>query len=195
MATITFNVSEVAPEQEFAPIPEGRYEAVVTTSDVRPTRAGNGSYILLEFEVISGEYKGRKLWNRYNVENPNQDAVRIGRAQFAAVCRAVNVPSPKDTSELHNLSLILSVKCQKQRDSDEIENVIKGYAPKTEPVFEPEPAFPPLDEQPPVQQIVQQPVQQTFQQPVQQPAQQPVVEVAQPAQAAQVAPWARRPRR
>ncbi len=59
MATITFNVSEVAPEQEFAPIPEGRYEAVVTDSDVRPTRAGNGSYILLEFEVISGEYSGR----------------------------------------------------------------------------------------------------------------------------------------
>ena len=62
MATINFNVSEVAPAQEFKPLPEGRYEAVITDSDVKATRAGNGSYIQLEFEVVSGEHRGRRLW-------------------------------------------------------------------------------------------------------------------------------------
>jgi hypothetical protein len=131
MATISFNVSEVTPAQEYKPLPEGKYEAVIADSDVKPTRSGNGSYIQLEFEVVSGEYKGRKLWGRYNIENSNREAVEIGRSQFAAVCQAVNIPSPRDTSELHNCTLILSVKCRRRKDSDELENTIGGYKPKT----------------------------------------------------------------
>ena len=130
MATINFNVSEVAPAQEFQPLPEGKYEAVISDSDVKPTRAGNGSYIQLEFEVVSGEYKGRRLWGRYNVENTNREAVEIGRAQFSAVCQAAGVPSPRDTAELHNRTLVLSVRCKRRKDTDELENVISGYKPK-----------------------------------------------------------------
>jgi len=131
MATISFNVSEVTPAQEYKPLPEGKYEVVIADSDVKATRTGNGSYIQLEFEVVSGEYKGRKLWGRYNIENSNREAVEIGRSQFAAVCQAVNIPSPRDTSELHNCTLILSVKCRRRKDSDELENTIGGYKPKT----------------------------------------------------------------
>lgn len=134
MATISFNVSEVAPAQEFKPLPEGKYEVVIADSDVKPTRNGNGTYIQLEYEIVSGEYKGRKIWGRYNIENTNREAVEIGRSQFAAVCQAVNVPSPRDTSELHNLTLVLSVKCKRRKDSDELENIISGYKPKAEAV-------------------------------------------------------------
>ena len=130
MATISFNVSDVTPAQEYKPLPEGKYEAVIADSDIKQCRSGNGCYIQLEFEVVSGEYKGRRLWGRYNIENTNREAVEIGRSQFAAVCQAVNVPNPRDTSELHNLSLILSVKCKRRKDSDELENSISGYKPK-----------------------------------------------------------------
>ncbi|MGN0880094.1 MAG: DUF669 domain-containing protein [Oligosphaeraceae bacterium] len=130
MATINFNVSEVSPAQEFQPLPEGRYEAVISDSDVKQTRAGNGSYIQLEFEVVSGEHRGRRLWGRYNVENTNREAVEIGRAQFSAVCQASGVPSPRDTAELHNRTLILSVRCRRRKDADELENVISGYRPR-----------------------------------------------------------------
>ena len=130
MATINFNVSEVTPAQEFKPLPEGKYEAVIADSDVKETRAGNGSYIQLEFEIISGEYKGRRLWGRYNVENANREAVEIGRAQFSAVCQAAGVPNPRDTAELHNCTLVLSVRCKHRKDTDELENVISGYRPK-----------------------------------------------------------------
>ena len=130
MATINFNVSEVAPAQEFKPLPEGKYEAVIFDSDVKPTRAGNGSYIQLEFKIVSGEHKGRRLWGRYNVENTNREAVEIGRAQFSAVCQAAGVPSPRDTAELHNRTLVLSVRCKRRKDTDELENVISGYKPK-----------------------------------------------------------------
>lgn len=130
MASINFNVSEITPAQEYKPLPEGKYEVVIADSDVKATRSGTGTYIQLEFEVVSGEYKGRKLWGRYNIENSNREAMEIGRSQFAAVCQAVNVSNPRDTSELHNLTLILSVKCRKRKESDELENSISGYKPK-----------------------------------------------------------------
>lgn len=142
MAIINFNATEVAPSQELTILPEGKYEVVITDSDVKETRSGNGQYVQLEYEVISGECRGRKIWGRYNIENPNPDAVRIGRADFSAVCHAVNILNPTDTAQLHGMPLVLTVKCKKQKDTGEMENVIRGYAAKGAAVS-PNPAPPP----------------------------------------------------
>lgn len=137
MASINFNAAEVEPSQEFQILPEGKYEAVISDSDVKSTRNGSGRYVQLEFEVVSGEHRGRRIWGRYNIENPSADAVRIGHADFSAVCHAVGVLIPSDTCELHGLPLVLTVKCRRQKDSDELENVIRGYAAKNAPVAAP----------------------------------------------------------
>lgn len=144
MASINFNASEVEPSQEFQPLPEGKYEVVITDSDVKSTRNGSGRYVQLEFEVVSGEHKGRKVWGRYNIENPSADAVRIGRADFSAVCHAVGILNPSDTCGLHNLPVILTVKCRKQKETGELENVIRGYAARSAAaVAQPAPAAQP----------------------------------------------------
>ena len=129
MATINFNANEVEPSNSFDAIPAGKYQAVITDSEFKPNRAGTGRYLQLEFEIIEGDYKNRKLWSRLNMDNPNSEAVRIARADLAAICHAVNVMQPRDTIELHNLPLTIIVKCRKNQD-DEIVNEIKGYAPK-----------------------------------------------------------------
>lgn len=46
-----------------------------------------------------------------------------------AICRAVNVLQPRDSVELHNLPLTITVRCKKNQD-DEIVNEIKGYGPR-----------------------------------------------------------------
>ena len=38
--------------------------------------------------------------------------------------------APRDSVELHNLPLVLTVKLKKREDTGEITNVIKGYAKK-----------------------------------------------------------------
>ena len=129
MATLNFNANEVEPSTGFDAIPAGKYQAVITDSEFRPNRAGTGEYLQLEFEIIEGDYKNRKLWARLNMNNPNSEAVRIARADLAAICHAVNVMQPRDTIELHNLPMTIVVKCRKNQD-DEIVNEIKGYAPK-----------------------------------------------------------------
>lgn len=128
MATLNFNANEVEPSIGFDPIPAGKYQAVITESEMKQTKNGTGQYLQLEFEVIERDYKGRKVWARLNLENSNSEAVRIARAELSAICRAVNVPQPRDSVELHNLPLTITVRCRKNPDTDEISNEIKGYA-------------------------------------------------------------------
>jgi hypothetical protein len=37
---------------------------------------------------------------------------------------------PRDSCELHNLPLVITVKCTKRKDGDEMTNEIRGYAKK-----------------------------------------------------------------
>ncbi|MDD4540355.1 MAG: DUF669 domain-containing protein, partial [Lentisphaeria bacterium] len=74
MSTLNFNASDVEPNLGFEAIPAGKYQAIITDSEMRDTKTGNGQYLWLEFEIIGGDHKGRKLWSRLNLVNPNPDA-------------------------------------------------------------------------------------------------------------------------
>ena len=137
MAIINFNANEVEPSKAFDPIPAGKYIAVITDSEMKETRAGTGRYLQLEFEITDGEYTGRKLWSRLNIENQNAEAVRMARADLSAICRAVNVLTPNDSADLHNLPLVIKVHCRKDKNTGEITNDIRGYESKAN--YKPEP--------------------------------------------------------
>ncbi|HPM22960.1 MAG TPA: DUF669 domain-containing protein [Phycisphaerae bacterium] len=123
-----FNANDVDPNFAFDPIPPGNYTAVITASEMKPTKKGTGQYLELTFQVVEGEHKGRLLWARLNLDNPDAQAVKIARAELSAVCRAVGVLAPKDSVELHNVPLVLKVDCKNRKDTGEPANVIKSYA-------------------------------------------------------------------
>jgi len=125
-----FNANEVEPAVGFDPIPAGKYLAVISESGMKPTKSGAGNFLELTFQVLEGEFKGRLLWARLNLDNPNATTVKIARAELSAICRAIGVMAPKDSVELHNLPLIITVAHKKRQDTGEITNVIKGYAKK-----------------------------------------------------------------
>lgn len=131
MANLTgFNANEVQPNAEFDPIPAGKYVAVITESELKPNKAGTGSYLQFTFQIIEGDQNGRLLWARLNLDNPNATAVKIASGELSAICRAVGVMQPKDSVELHDLPLVISVKCRKRPDTGDVQNEIKGYAKK-----------------------------------------------------------------
>src|SRR5262245_60959552 len=123
-----FNAGNVEPTIEFEAIPAGKYLAMITDSEVKPTKNGSGTYLQLTFQVVEGQYKGRFVWARLNLQNPNATAVQIARAELSAICRAVGVMTPGDSAELHNLPLVITVRCKKRPDTGEVSNEIKGYA-------------------------------------------------------------------
>lgn len=125
-----FNANHVDPALDFEPIPAGKYLAIISDSEMKSTKNGSGSFLELTFQVIDGPYKNRLLWSRLNLENQNKQAVEIARGQLSSICRALGVMQPKDSLELHNLPLVITVKCKKREDTDEIVNEIRGYAKK-----------------------------------------------------------------
>ena len=123
-----FNANQVEPTTEFEAIPAGKYLAMITESEMKPTKSGSGSYLQLTFQILEGEYKGRFVWARLNLNNANGTAVQIARSELSAICRAVGVMTPSDSVELHNLPLLITVKCKKREDTGDVSNEIKGYA-------------------------------------------------------------------
>ena len=125
-----FNANEVEPTTAFEPLPASKYLAAITASEIKPTKKGDGSYLQLEFTVLDGDCKGRKVWDRLCINHPNDLTQKIARGNLSAICRAVGVMQPSDSVELHNLPLVITVKCKKREDNGEIANEIKGYVAK-----------------------------------------------------------------
>lgn len=135
MAEINFNAGEVEPAGTFDVKPPGWYKCVVSSSEVKPTKKRDGSFLELEFDIIEGEYAGHKFWDRLNLDNANQKAVQIARKQLAAVCHAVGKPHQiKDSEELHNIPLMVKVKVRPANPEKgwDAMNEVQGYKSVTE---------------------------------------------------------------
>ena len=124
-----YNAEEYQPLDTFEPIPAGEYRAVATDSEMRSTKGGSGSYLQVVWELLEGDFKGRKLWSRLNLDNPNRTAVEIAQRELSSICRAAGILRPKDSAELHGIPVLLKVGVEKRSDTGELQNRIKGYAP------------------------------------------------------------------
>lgn len=123
-----FDANQIDPASDFDPIPAGKYVAAIIASEMKPTKAGTGQFLELTFQVLEGDYKNRLLWTRLNLDNPNATAVQIARAELSAICRAVGVMAPNDSAELHDLPLVINVRCKRRDDTGDIVNEIKGFS-------------------------------------------------------------------
>ncbi len=128
MASLNFDATQVEPSTGKDPIPAGKYVAAITASEMKPTKNGAGQYLECEYQILDGDHKGRKLWSRHTLQHPSAQTVQIARGELSAICRAVGIMTPKDSAELHNLPLLITVKCKRRADSDELTNEVKGYA-------------------------------------------------------------------
>ncbi len=124
-----FDADQVEPNKDFQTVPAGRYKAIITESIWEPNKAQTGRFIKFTLQVIEGEHKGAPLFDRLNLENPSDKAVQIAKGTLSSICRAVNVPRPKDTSELHNLPLIVRVDLE-EYEPGKWSNPVKAYYPE-----------------------------------------------------------------
>lgn len=123
-----FDATTVEPMQSFENIPPGDYPMVITDSEIKATAAGTGEYLQLTTEIIDGQHKGRKIWVRLNIENPNATAVEIAMRELASICAAVGAPTPLvDTATLHNRPFLGKVKIEPAKNGYEARNAMAGY--------------------------------------------------------------------
>ena len=122
-----FNAESVEPQGDFEPIPAGWVTCMITESEMKPTKTGTGEYLQLRLDVIEGDYEGRVLFSRLNLKNPNQTAVEIAQRELSAICRAVGVMQPKDSSDLHDKPLRVKVAIRPAGNGYEASNEVKAY--------------------------------------------------------------------
>jgi hypothetical protein len=122
-----FDASMHEPIAHPIPIPTGKYPAAIVESEWKATRAGNGEYLELRFEIIAGEHHGRAIFVRLNLTNVNPRAIAFARSNLSAICRAVGVLRLRDSSELHGIPLVIDVRLERRPDTRELVNVIRGY--------------------------------------------------------------------
>ena len=127
MATLNMNMTNVAPSQAFTPLPAGDYQAIITESETKATKDGQGQYLQLKLQIQGGEFAGRVLFDRLNLWNNNQQAQEIAQRALSAICHAVGILQVGDSQELHNRPLIATVKVRPASGNYEANNEIKGY--------------------------------------------------------------------
>lgn len=133
MAKLQFDASGVDMTKDaFAPLPAGDYEVAVTNADLRQTKAGNGTYLWLELSVTGGKFKGRKLFEQINLQNPNAQAVEIAQRTLAGLLAAMGKTKMEDTDELLHRTVIAVVAIDKK---DSTRNRVARY--KAPPTYAP----------------------------------------------------------
>jgi hypothetical protein len=169
--------SELEAERgDFTPLPAGEYKAcLVEIGDKdNPQSAftiannGKGEYLRTVFEIVEGQYKGRKLFEnlqlkRYGSTEKDQTTAKIARGKLSRICLAYGISgSLKDTNQLLNKPPVLvSVKVRAGSGdygpSNEITNW-KSLVPQTPQQYQ-QPSAPPTqpdpftpEAQPPAQQ-------------------------------------------
>ncbi len=118
-------------------IPEGKYTAIISTSEMKDTSTG-GKMLVAKFVITKGEHMNTELIERYNVVNANQTAVKIAYETLAKIAKAVGLKAiPKNSDAMHNKPLQIVVKTEKGTPfKDKVtgeerlgsdKSVIKGY--------------------------------------------------------------------
>ena len=80
-----FDANTVQPQESFDVLPAGFYPVMITESEMKGTSTG-GQMLVLTLEVIEGQFKGRKVWERLNLVNNNEQAVQIAQRSLSAIC-------------------------------------------------------------------------------------------------------------
>lgn len=124
----TFDASGVDTSNNFDALPAGEYQVIITQSEFKMTKNGSGSYLELRQEVQDGQFRGRLLFDRLNLDNSNQKAVEIAQKQLAQICHAIGVMQVSDSEQLHNRPMVAIVKVRNDPQYG-TSNEVKGYKP------------------------------------------------------------------
>lgn len=118
------------------PLPAGWYAAQLVKTDMKPTAdcekgKVKAFYLWGEFQLLEEHHpdmKGRCVWMRLNLINPNPTAEKIAKAELAALCAAANHAGPLEDSEvLHFRPVAVKVSVQPPRGNYGPSNEIKGF--------------------------------------------------------------------
>ena len=126
--TESFDVNElpVGNTGSFEPLPAGWYTATISQSELKATKANNGQYIKLRYDITGPTHQGRVVFGNLNIKNASAKAEEIGRQQLGEIMRAIGLAKVTDTDQLigGQIGIKLEVKQDAQYGAS---NEVKGF--------------------------------------------------------------------
>jgi hypothetical protein len=110
-------------------IPAGQYQAQIVESSVVDTKARTGKMLKLTWEIMSGQFERRKVFDQINIVNQSAKAQEIGQRELAP--KFVRRPAPVSSSNsdaLHFKPVMIRVAIEKQDGFDD-KNIVKRVKP------------------------------------------------------------------
>jgi hypothetical protein len=123
----TYDVDQLPQSTgSYDPLPAGWYHANITQAELMNTKAGNGQYIKIRYDITGPSHQGRVVFGNLNIKNPNPKAEEIGRQQLGEIMRAIGIPRVTDTDQLigGNLQIKLDIRESEQYGA---QNEVKGF--------------------------------------------------------------------
>lgn len=128
---IQFNAHTVEPNLPPAALPTGEYDVIIVSTDEKPTKNGGGqTFYEIVMQVISPpEFKGRRIVDRLNCKNQNEQAREIAYATLSSICYVTGIFQIQQSSaELHGKPFrIAAAKVPRSDDPTKDGNEIRGY--------------------------------------------------------------------
>jgi hypothetical protein len=129
MTELNFDSTVIEPATgRFELLPIDDFLAVISDSSMEPNKKTKGRHLSLTWTVIEGDYKDRKVFSNLNLDNENAQTVEIAQRELSAICRATGILHPKDSSELHDKPVVISVGIRKGSNGYEDSNIIKKFS-------------------------------------------------------------------
>jgi hypothetical protein len=134
MTELNFDSTVIEPANgRFELLPIDDYLAVITESTMKDTKklmanGKPGHYLSVVWTIIEGDYKDRKVFVNLNLVNDNEETVNIAQKDLSAICRATGILHPKDSAELHDKPVVISVGIRKGSNGYEDSNIVRKYS-------------------------------------------------------------------
>lgn len=123
----SFNAQDLPQsEQNYDPIPAGWYDVTINSAELRNTKAGNGQFIAVRYDVVGPSHQGRVVWGNINIRNPNPKAEEIGHQQLGELMRAIGLTRVEDTDQLVGGACQIKVSVS-QSEQYGASNEVKGF--------------------------------------------------------------------
>lgn len=119
-----FNTRDVSVD-DYAPIPEGTYVAILASMEERNSKAGN-RFIMATLQVVQGEHKGRNVITNLNLWHPDSNVRDIAARDIAKMAKAVGVDDATSSDQLIGKPMLISVGIEGKTGQDR--NTIKSYS-------------------------------------------------------------------
>tara|TARA_B110000902_G_scaffold234155_1_gene278514 strand:+ start:11 stop:382 length:372 start_codon:yes stop_codon:yes gene_type:complete len=114
-------------ENNFEPIPAGWYEVSISSTQLKQTKTGTGEFIALHYNVLGPAYKGRVIFGKLNIRNPNPKTQDIGIQQLGELMRAIGLASVEDTDQLIGGHLEVKVHISEASGGCDFSNYVSGF--------------------------------------------------------------------